>query len=141
MRTLYWIPSEGTPPPRLNVFDGTGKRYISTPLKVPNRKGALMFKVPDNEKNNPRFEDIKHPWYSELPKGDLTFSSQCVDSGESALTEPPRTPVTREELIEILDNNGITYRKNQKSSTLWEKLPDDIARNIKLVESSVEVQT
>ncbi len=143
MHELYWVPRKGDPTPRFMSFDDKGMRSQITPSRVKNWKGALLFKFPENEKNNLRMVDIKEPWHTELPfkKSEKKASEEVILKESSPVDDSDRTPITREELIEVLTNNGIAFRRNQKTQTLYEKLPDDIARNFKLSESSVEVQT
>lgn len=142
MHTLYWIPSGDEPKPRFNAYDEKGRRYLVPPRKVPGVKDALMFEFPDNQKNNHRLVNIQPPWYSDLPNqaNQPKTSQQTILKKESSQVEDSnKTPITREELIQILENNGTSFRRNQKTETLWEKLPNDIAGNFKLVESSTEV--
>ena len=145
MLTLYWIPRENDPLPRLMVFDEKERRIQVPGIKVKEFPGALKYTIPDNQKNRERYEAAREPWHKELPKqvSQSKTSQKTIDSVESSLIEDSivKTPLTREELIEMLDNNGIAFKKNQKTTTLFEKLPDDINRNFQLVESGLEVQT
>ena len=143
MLTLYWIPNDGDPVPRLMVFDEKEHKYQCIGSKVKEFKNALKYTFHDTLKNRDKYKGAKDPWYKELPvKVNQKKMSQEVQESVIPSEEGiDRSPIDREELLEILQNNGIAYRKNQKTATLFEKLPDDIARNFKLAESSVEVQT
>ena len=143
MHMLYWVPRPGDPTPRFMSFDDKGLRSQITPAKVKNWTGALLFKFPENDKNDLRMANIKEPWHTELPfkNKEKKASKEVILKESSPVDDSDRTPITREELIEVLTNNGIAFRRNQKTQTLYEKLPDDIARNFKLAKPSVEVQT
>jgi len=142
MLTLYWIPRTGDPEPRLVAFDDKERKYQVTGVKVKEYKGALKYTMPDNLSNRNRMDNAKAPWHIELPNKVQKDIAKSVDEVESSPEDSIlKTTLTREELIETLENNGIPYKKNHKTKTLFEKLPDDIARNFQLVESSVEVQT
>lgn len=143
MHTLYWIPGPSDPTPRFMSFDDKGLKSQITPKKVKTHEGALEFVFPENLKNTRRYENAREPWHKSLPKkgGKKKSSEQKLTRMESAEADSIlKDPLNREELIEMLDNNGIAFKKNQKTLTLFEKLPDDIARNFKLVESELEVQ-
>jgi len=48
-------------------------------------------------------------------------------------TGHPVRPLNRAEIMDVLDKHRIVYRQNEKSETLFRKLPDDIKRSSKLV--------
>ncbi len=144
MYTIYWVPGPNDQLPRFMAFDEDGRRKLFHGFAVEGVPGALKYEVPETTKNKQFYETMSGVWQKEPPKsGNQIKTSQksILKSGASSVEDPHKTPLTRAELIVILENNGIAFRGNQKTETLYEKLPDDIARNFKLAESSAEVQT
>lgn len=145
MLTLYWLPrTPGASNPRLRAWEGEGRRVFSGVPVI----GGLMFTIPDNPQNKSKFHHVfsakpgTYDWTTEYnepgvkkPKEAPTKPKAKDEKPKKKATGHPVERVNKYEVMDILTKANIKFGIKEKAETLFEKVPDDLKRNLKLAKS------
>jgi hypothetical protein len=133
---LSWKPQTlGASQPRVKAYNAKG--HITLIQDNPQPNGEVFFLLEETDLNRDLIkgylaskawscEQVDRP--TDIPKA----VPKIPEPPKERPTGHPQRALNRAEVMDFLDKNGIHYRTNEKSETLFRKLPDDVKRSCKL---------